>query len=207
MPGLGDGPFALPLGVAAKAAIFPTLVQNVLTGTASTSITIAAATSGNCLVMVTNSTGGQVTGPSCTNVTWTSIHSGAVGGGSFYTIWIGKVAGGASGTSITMTKPGSFNSIWAGEITDALTPTLGQNFAGSGSYSAERGIAATTAGHLIIAAGGADNTGGGNEMSLSLPAVGQSFGFVTCLMAYSQGSRVYANLWSGAGELLIAEVT
>jgi hypothetical protein len=194
----------------------PDVVQAASNGNAATSVTIAAASSGNRLIMFTNSTTGQVTSPTCTNVTWTQIktHSGA---GAFYAIWVGVVAGGVSGTSITMTKPGSFNTVLVLEVTDALTPTAGANTAantigitgtGSNLFNFRR-LSGTTSGRFVVFASGADNTALLMRVRTSVPTAGVSVSIgCTMLVGYAVGSSVSMDTdHSAVGAQLITEVT
>ena len=193
---------------AGKVTTFPTIVQMATANTAATAVTIVAAASGNSLVMITDSTTGQITAPTCTNVTWTQIKTVTSGGSSFYAIWVGVVAGGSSGTSVTMTKPGSFNSLIIMEITDALTPTAGVTGSGTGSIGGVgTTLAATTAGRLIICGSGVDNTANANPLVMTIPYTGWTYGIVSLIMGYSQGKAINANSYSNANAILIAEVT
>lgn len=196
-------------GAGGGSSSFPTVVQIAVGSNAVTSQTISAAASGNRLILVTNATTGQVTSPTCTNVTWTQLVTFTSAGGSFYAIWVGVVAGGSSGTSITMTKAGSFNSVAVLEITDAVTPTAGQTATANGSATAiGASLASTTLGHLVVAGGGSDNTTIASTTHLSIPTVGLAYGPVTALVGYSLGQKLYGQRGGdGTGSVLIVEVT
>lgn len=201
--------WAAPGGGGGGGVTVPTIVQIAAANTTATSVTIAAAASGHSLIMVTNATTGQITAPTCTNVTWTQILTVTSGSASYYAMWCGSVAGGSSGTSITMTKPGTFNSVLVIEITDTLARTAGQtatNAAGGGILQ-PTALASTTSGHLIVAGGGPDNTGVGNTGYLSVPFAGMANGVVWIVMGYSNGQKLYANGSGSNGGLVFAEIT
>jgi hypothetical protein len=187
---------------------FPTIVQAKTAGTAATSLTLdATPVSGHSLVLVSNATTGQISSVASTNTTWTQVKTLTSAGGSFYSIWVGVCAASA-GTSVTWSKAGSFASVIVIELTDALTPTLGQSATTSGvSISGIAAIAATTAGHLIVAAGGADNTTLAQDITLALPCVGFATGVMTLLAGYSTGNRAYGVPGGNAGGLMLAEIT
>lgn len=87
----------------------PAFVRQNATGTASP-YTITAAAAGNVLIFYfadfRSAAARTISSLSCTNVTWTKL--GSTTNGSVDTeIWFGVVAGGSSGTSITVTMSGS----------------------------------------------------------------------------------------------------
>jgi hypothetical protein len=199
--GGGGGGLAIPDVIQCKAA-----------GNAATSIAIAAAAAGHALIMLTNSSTGQVTGPACTNVTWTAVKQVNDGTG-FLTIWVGIVAGGASGTSVTMTKPGSFNTVLLLEVADTLTPTMGAN--GSLVISPLNGtvnvlrVAAPTTGRLVVFASGTGNTTIGQDIRPSVPTSGQPYGVGNAMaLGYATSAALLVGAGSQAGHILmIAELT
>jgi hypothetical protein len=191
----------------------PSVVQAASNGTSATTITIAAAASGNRLIMITNSTTGQITAPTCTNVTWTQIKTLSSTGSSFYAIWVGVVAGGSSGTTITVTKPGTFNTMTVLEIKDALTPTAGVSTAVSEAANTSAIVNVTvltghTAGHLVCFAGGQDNTATAGRIFPSVPCVGVHEGIDQIVVGYCLSTNIACQYFSTAtGALLIAEIT
>lgn len=205
-------------GGSSTPASVPNVVQARTNGNAATSITVTAAASGNRFVMVTNSTTGQVTAPACTNVTFTQLVTFTSTASSFYAIWVGVVAGGSSGTSITMTKPGSFNTVAVLEVTDALTPTVGAsataNQAGISGTGADirtfARLASTTTGRFVALSYCLDNTGNVPTIFPGVPATGvfMSPG-VTLVVGYVGGASVSFGTYSinSAGASLIAEIT
>lgn len=194
----------------------PVVVQAASNGNSAGSVTIAAAASGNRLVMFTNSTTGQITSPTCTNVTWTQIKTFTSAGSSFYAIWVGVVAGGSSGTSITMTLPGSFNSVTVLEVTDALTPTAGANTAGNmiglgvgANQHNFRRLTGTTTGRFVVFGAGVDNTGLTVRARSSVPSVGISDSVANVLLVgvADASGNVSMDSIGGAGAQLMTEIT
>jgi len=192
----------------------PNVVQMVAAGSTANGAVIAAAASGNSLILVTNATTGQVTSPTCTNVTWTQILTFASGGGSYYAIWVGVVAGGASGTSVAMTIAGTYNSLVVLEIAATLTPTVGVT-ATQNTSSAVANIApylrlsGMTAGHLLIFLTGQDNTGNDGRFYPSVPTAGYNDNIaVQVAVGYALSTpAVLAYRTISSGAALIAEVS
>lgn len=107
----------------------PQIVQAASNSASTTSlaVTIAAAASGQRLVVCIGSNARDVNAPTCTNVTFTKMGAGAAFSTTMYVnVYVGVVAGGSSGTSVTITATGS-NFIEADvyEVSDPLTPTAG----------------------------------------------------------------------------------
>lgn len=109
-------------------ALVPTVIQNVANSVnaASLVLTIAAAASGDRLILCVGSTGRDVNAPTCTNVTFTEVLATNFGTTIYASVYVGVVAGGASATTVTITATG-INFITAAiyEVADALTPTAG----------------------------------------------------------------------------------
>lgn len=195
----------------------PNVVQVAGAGNNVTSVTIAAAASGNRLVMLTNSTTGQVTSPACTNVTWTQVTTHSTPG-AFIAIWVGVVAGGSSGTTVTMTMPGSFNTVVILEVTDALTPTLGANTSrsiaainavGLSSVLNVARLSGATAGRFVAFASTVDNTTLLMRMHPSIPVSGVVDMTANCLaVGYVVGTVLtMQDNPGGVGGQIIAEIT
>jgi hypothetical protein len=189
----------------------PTVQQAVWSGTTATSVTITAASSGHTLLMITNSTTGQVTGPTCTNVTWTAVKQfGPSAGSSYYSLWVGVVAGGSSGTSITMTRPGSFNTLAVIEINDTVTPTTGVTGSANNPSSNVNTllISGHTANHIIFAGGGPDNTTAAGYVVSGTPNVGFSGLGISCLVCYAPSTPMSITSQSAnTGGYLYAEIS
>lgn len=190
----------------------PNITQVAAAGNAATSITITAAASGQRLIMFTNSTTGQVTGPACTNVTWTAVKQVDDGTG-FLTIWVGVTAGGSSGTSVTMTKPGSFNTVLLFEVADALTPTLGVSGSlvttpANAAVSTLR-VASPTSGRFVVFAAGQGNTTLEQFVVPSVPSVGQPYGVGNAMVVgYATSVPLLLSAAAPTGHILvIAEIS
>jgi hypothetical protein len=197
----------------------PTVVQGVASSgvnTTNPTLTIAAAASGNRIVLGLNLVGRASTSVTCTNVTWTKIVGTATsGGGSRYELWVGVVAGGSSGTTITVnTASSNFASLVAMEITDALTPTLTSSYSAAFPSTTQLlGPLTATAGHLLIWFVGADNTTNAIQIFPWSPA--QPFWRAatgtgaTLAVGYAPSGPTGASALnaSGAGWAMIAEVT
>ena len=173
----------------------PTLIQRVSVHNSGSapSMTIAAAASGHSLVLGLNMVSMTGSAVSSTNTTWTKMASFTSGGASHYEIWIGIVAGGSSGTAITVTT-GSTN-FWTAqllEVTDTLTGTAHTTSTGAalnGTYPTVYSSLSTTftQGRFLAAMIGADNTTIALNADLNVPHV-----------------KVFANLTSGEGNCLMA---
>lgn len=86
--------------------------------------TITAAAVGQRMIVAVGSYNRDVTGVSCTNVTFTEVLAANQSTSAYVSVYVGVVAGGASGTSVTVTA-GSADQIFTTVIIvdDALTPT------------------------------------------------------------------------------------
>lgn len=106
-------------------------------------VTIAAAASGNRLIVVTAMESTHaVSSIACTNVTFTKLAGTSIGVAPVIEIWVGVVAGGSSGTTVTVTFAGSnFCNAVVMEFT-SLTGTL--------DTSASRNVTTDPAGTHVI---------------------------------------------------------
>lgn len=177
--------------------------------------TITAAASGRRLVCCLTAFAGSVTAIATTNVTWTQMSSNLASGSNNTAIWVGVVAGGASGTSVTFTGTGTIlNQIV--EIADTLTPTLDQA-ANATNGSAFGGISArltsATVGAFVAMAGMTDNTTTTGWGMLSAPFV--SFPSVTAVQATGSAfgyapsgdlSAIYSTNGGSSGSILVVSV-
>jgi hypothetical protein len=125
-------------------------------------ITIGAATTGHRLIVGLNLVGRGATSITCTNVTFTKV-SGFTSSpnASRYEIWVGVVAGGSSGTTLTVnTASSNFSTIVMMEVADALTPTAGNTYNADviGTYGFFGPLSTATSGNFIAAIVGCDNT-------------------------------------------------
>jgi hypothetical protein len=156
-------------------AATPTPVQMVnypaSSATSGASITIAAAASGHRLVLGIGLLNRAVTGVSSTNTTWTLVKA-KVQSGIHIEVWVGVVAGGSSGTTITVTS-GSTDWLNAQviEIADTLTPTLGNNSdtsnsAANADNAHTTNSIVTSAGQVVVGMYGSAN-GAGNDAAFT----------------------------------------
>jgi hypothetical protein len=191
----------------------PAPVQSVRTASAQTtnqSTTIAAAASGNRLLVCVGLLNRAVTSLSCTNVTWTLMKA-KVSSTTHVEVWVGVVAGGSSGTTLTVnTGTNDWINTHVMELTDALTPTLGTvseaNGTTAGSLAWLAGPITPTAGQLVV---GALAMGGGAGAWPSFPGVN----FVTAYpgdwpgsmdIAYATGQKMfYGTNASHAGDTYV----
>jgi len=194
---------------AAGGASVPNIVQIVAAGNQTASFTIAAAASGNRLILLTNATVGYVTDVACTNVTWTEVKK-ATDATGYVTIWIGVVAGGSSGTTVTTTRAATYNTVLLYEVTDALTPTLGVSSAslvnhGNGNASIQR-TASPTAGRLVVFAGWSANTTVQVWAFPGLPYSGSVSAVGNCMaLAYATASALTVSV-GAVSNIITAEV-
>lgn len=118
--------------------------SNTQTSSASTlAVTITAATSGNVLFAEIASIGTtNVSSIASTNTTWTNMHTSTAGTSPKAEIWKGVVAGGSSGTTVTITWSGN-NSDRAAVVSEwnGITGTLDQS-------AMRAGVAAGTNGYM-----------------------------------------------------------
>ena len=136
----------------------PGFVLQSATGTSATTLTITAAANGNTLIffIAASATASRtVSSLTCTNVTWSKL-VGTLNGTTFdCEIWMGKVSGGSSGTSITIAMSG-------GAPTVACTAL---EF--SGTVSIKDGTGTTNTGSSTSPSTGAYSTGESLELVLS----------------------------------------
>ena len=185
----------------------PAIYQAARTGAAAAAIAISAAATGHSIVALFNATTGQVTGITCTNVTWTQL-STLTHASSFYAIWVGKVAGGSSGTTIGWTNAGGFCTVALVEVGDTLTPTLGQSFAGVASNQLYLGLTGVTAGHLVAYGIGIDDTSGVITIAASGPSGGiTSANGVALVVGYAPSTVPGAFIVSNVNVAMFAEIT
>jgi hypothetical protein len=140
--------------------VVPTAIQfgaNAINGT-SLGVTISAAASGNRLIVGVLSNARDVNTPTCTNTTFTEVLAVNSGTTVYLSIYVGVVAGGSSGTTVTITATGG-NFIFAEvvEVADALTPTAGATQTAAGPTQGIVYNITPTAGTLWIAATGQSN--------------------------------------------------
>lgn len=191
----------------------PTVVQRAIVTTDATSLTIAAASSGNRLIVTVTGSNASATALSCTNVTFTKVADVTASGGVHTTVWVGVVAGGSSGTSISVTTTATFTNIGMVEITDALTPTAGTVRSASRSSAQNSEILSSlTAGRLIVIAFGNDNAGNHVHVQPTFPYVFGVSGRVNCHVAYAPtGTMTFSyltlNTTSQTGGLVVVDVT
>lgn len=115
--------------VGAAAAFAPGVkafyAQTATNGT-SNATTISAASSGDRIIVVVSSRSRDVNTPTCTNTTFTEVLAVNFSTTIYLSVYVGVVAGGASGTTVTVTATGSFFIIQdVYVVADALTPTAG----------------------------------------------------------------------------------
>lgn len=185
----------------------PTVVQSAgnAANTTSLGVTIAAAASGQRLIVAVGSNARAVNTPTCTNVTFTLMHSGAYSTAQYFAIYVGVVSGGSSDTTVTITATGS-NWIEAHvyEVADALTPTAGvtatlTDTSASAAAYGRIGPIAPARGTMIVAVA-TEATGTTRlPINLSAPFIAHNLtaGTSVSLIAYAPGGTVCA--WVSAG--------
>jgi hypothetical protein len=189
----------------------PDIIQQKQAGTTAASITLdAAPADGHRLIcMMDEWNGTPATALSSTNTTWTKIAEKTSANASQYTLWVGVVAGGAGGTTITPTgSTVTHRTMRVVEIADALTPTLGANVEIE-SADALTELTGITPGSLVVLAGGTDNTTLGNWL-FPVPGAGEGlfWGVTVIHLLYAPASgKVKARWLNNLGVFFMAEVT
>jgi hypothetical protein len=199
-----DGSWNAPAG-GGGAASAPTIVQSAYAGTTATTITLAQApANGHTLILAGNTQSSDFATVSSTNTTWTKIYS-HLADSAYRAIWVGLVAGGAGGTTITVTFTGSYNSMTVIEITDTLTATAGNT--AQGAVNTWVSVSAA-AGHIVASTGGNSNTTSTSMLLCTNVSVGRPTQVVPLLVAYSGGGDVgfYNGIVNGQ-DLVVAEIT
>src|SRR5439155_20692523 len=115
------------------------------------------------------------TAVSSTNTTWTKVtNTGPDAGNAYHSLWIGKVSGGAGGTTVTITHTNSNLSIAALEVKGVtLTPTLGANSKGNiGTGKQVKDLHGIGAGHFYVMLSGPSNTGNPQRIEPFQPCAG-----------------------------------
>lgn len=143
--------------------------QNAYASTASHDTTITAASVGQRIIFVVGSYGRDVNTPTCTNVTFTEVLAANNSTSTYLSVYVGVVAGGASGTTITVTA-GSSNVIFATAVIvdDALTPTA-VDTASATAANASMAVDCSV-GDFIIMGWATDNATAGDFLPLPLVA-------------------------------------
>ncbi len=116
------------VGDAAAPTGTPVIEANGFAGSSTTSLatTISAAAAGKRLLVVVFSNARDVNTPTCTNVTFTEVLASVFSTTCFLSVYVGVVAGGSSGTTVTTTATGSnVINVNVDTIADLLTPTAG----------------------------------------------------------------------------------
>lgn len=131
-------------------------VAQTYSSTNALAITIAAQAAGTRILVAVGTRNNDVTSLSCTNVTWTEVKGWASGTSTYLSIYVGVVAGGSSGTTITVNVGGT-NYVFATAVFlgDALTPTTGADASYTGTVATGRRLPltiATTPGDLFAMA-------------------------------------------------------
>jgi hypothetical protein len=185
---------------------YPEIYQVKFGGTQISSLTLdTAPPNGSSILMYCDAYNtAHVTAISSTNTTWTKLTD--VSAGAYYSLWIGLVSGGAGGTAITFTHVNSYLSVFAINIADTLTGTLGTSVFGAQSTTITT-PAAPAEGNLVAVFGGLDNTTLTNDISVLIPTLGFPTGTVSGVVGYSLGNKVTAQFTPNAGRLVIAEIT
>lgn len=167
--------WAAPSGGSSDA--IPTIEAYAENGASSTSlgVTISSAASGKRLIVAVASTNRDVNTPTCTNVTFTEVGATNFSTTAYVSVYVGVVAGGSSGTTVTITATGS-NFIFAAVATvaDTLTPTGGSAVTltntDASSLSNSRGLtAAFTRGTFYVFVAHEDNGGTPLRYSITAP--------------------------------------
>jgi len=173
---------------------FPTIVQvkeaNEGNSIGATFVLGAAPASGNSLLMGISEVAG--TGPSAvssTNTTWTKV----LGITQNVSLWVGVVAGGAGGTTITLTGVSSYSYATVMEVAETLTPTLAHgSFSDVGSSFAPsyKSVSSITPGNLIVCMVSARSTDGKiHALDVSNPpSVGVHRARIPMLVGYATGT-------------------
>lgn len=198
------------------AALTPARVQTNAINTSATNpaITIAAAAEGNLLILSTAFTGRDIDSVTCTNVTWTHIRT--YSGAQYNEIWVGKVSGGSSGTTITMnTSSNNYASATVMEIEDpGVTPALGTNYVERATFNGTTDIERVdgfTPGEFYVAMFSAPNTSlvgmcwGSHGLAPANPnGCGLVVGFVPSGGSFDIFAMSYAG--GGTGNFLACEI-
>lgn len=133
----------------------PTIVQQKVAGASASSITMdSAPTNGNRLVLFCNAANtADPTSVSSTNTTWTKVASSASAGAK-YSTWIGVVAGGAGGTTITITHTNPFLTARCLETKIPIVATAVQ----TANHATSASLSGCTVGNIVVFGAGNDNT-------------------------------------------------
>lgn len=188
----------------------PRVVQCKVSTTQASSIVLdKTPTNGNTILLLSNSTTGQISNVTETNVAWTQLVT-QTGAAAYSSLWSGIVSASASAT-INVTKPGTYNTMIAIEIEKTLTSTLVSHAHANVTGLGWTDIAfdGTTAGNVVVICSTVDNTTVGVRLHLSNPCGGifESFGNAM-VVAISDGGLLYASKWAGGDNSYIcAEIS
>jgi hypothetical protein len=203
------GPFDAA-GGAGGFDVNPAIVQQKLAGNAVSSITMDSAPgNGNTLILFANGANtGDPTAISSTNTTWTKV-ANAASAGAKYSLWVGVVSGGAGGTSITITHANAFLTVRCLEVDMALVASA----LNTASHATSASLTAT-AGNIVIAAAGNDNTtiqvtlvtNDATGFALHASAAGTFSGTVASLVIGYAGGTTVPGLGTSTSMVLMAEL-
>ena len=131
-------------------------VAQTYTSTNALAITIPAQAAGTRILLAVGTRNNDVTSVTCTNVTWTEVKGWNSSTATYLSLYVGVVAGGSSGTTITVNVGGT-NYVFATAVFlgNALTPTTGADASFTGTASTNRRLPltiATTPGDLFVMA-------------------------------------------------------
>lgn len=204
----GNGGWTTPGGGSAVGVSVPVILDARATagGNAQNpAVTITSVPSGSRIIFAYNNVGRAPTSLTCTNVTFTSMAAVQNGAGSYYGIWVGVVAGGSSGTTLTMnTASSNFYTICIVSVTDTLTPTAGSVTSGSQVGQMLKPLDSVTPGAFVAYLVGADNTINPMHLVPSIPGHISTQGASGCGTALFVG---YAPSSGSIGGALIASAS
>ena len=114
-------------------------VAQTYTSTNALAITIPAQAAGTRILVAVGTRSNDVTSLSCTNVTWTEVKGWNSSTTTYLSLYVGVVAGGSSGTTITVNVGGT-NYVFGTAVFlgDALTPTTGDDASYTGTVATGR---------------------------------------------------------------------
>lgn len=153
-------------GVAVAPELVKKYTPNATNGT-SAALTLTAHTSGHRMIVVVSSYARDVNTVVCTNVTFTEVGATNFSTGVYMSVYVGVIAGGSSGTTLTVSCTGSnwiVTDVYI--VSDTLTPTAGvsatltDTSAAAVAGAAIGPIAPAIGSFYIIGAAQADGTSG-----------------------------------------------
>ena len=179
------------------------------TGAISTVTLGSAPASGDSVILACDfySTGGA-SGISSTNTTWTKVIGPTTRSSAYFEVWVGVVAGGSGGTTITITHSNSNCSARALVIPVTLTPTVGETYDAAAGTPGTHTLSDVTSGNVVVITASNANTGYTSDISqVNAMGVGYHGSVVPLVAVVAESTSVTATLVTATTTIQMVELS